>query len=361
MPDLKIRLTIPIRMGPGVSAPGLTFSRWLPLESRDAIQIVDGEYFVRLAFQVESVWWADQPNAADIPRSNNVLAHRLYADVTVSGLAMELLNYIRGCDLRHHARTEDAELQAAYDRLAERVLTVTLNGVNRLVAFVRSRKGQYWLSEYDVDIGRCAEMFDEFEAQARFDDVGWFRFRPSNITKITITLGDEERYIRPDEWQAIREAVESAGRPPLAGVLLAGAESLAAHGHSRSALTEAVAALEVAVYAFARSPAAERAFGAAMAKRMGLSSLYHQVEHLGLSATIRYLLPILLPERVLSEEALKGCRNAIEQRNTVVHQGQREVSLQSLRASLSAIREVCAALESLSEPEDSNASEPQAG
>ncbi|MFN7916328.1 MAG: hypothetical protein U0Q55_13390 [Vicinamibacterales bacterium] len=350
MPDLKIRLTIPILTGPGVSAPGLTFARWLPLDPGDAIHIAEGDVTVRLAFQIESVWWANELPAKDIERTSNVLAHRLYAGVTVAGVTPELLEYVRRCDLQHQARPVDAELQAGYDRLAERVLAVTLGGVNRLIAYIRGQKGQYWLSEYEIDLGRCAEMFDRFEAEASFRDLQWFRFRPSNVTRIAVALGDPDRYIRSGEWQGIRQFVEScSNRPPLAGVLLAGAEELAAHGHSRSALTEAVAALEVALYAFARSPAAERAFGAVLAKRMGVASLYQQVEHLGLSASIRYLLPILLTEDVLPTAVLIDCRNAIDQRNTVVHQGQREVTAPTLRASLSAIRAICGVLGNFSQ------------
>lgn len=348
MPAIKIRLTVPIPVGRGASAPGLTFSRWLPLEGGDAIQIDEVDISVRLAFRIESVWWATQPTVDDLPGTTNVLAHRIFADVVAEGLAPELIDYIQRCDLQHHAKPEDAALQAGYDQLAERVLTVVLSAINGLIAVVRSRKGQYWLSEYEIDLGRSAEMCNEFEAQASVNGFDWFRFRPSNIIRMSISLGDEERYIRRGEWQAVREAVESRRRPPLAGALLAGAESLAAHGQSRSALTEAVAALEVALYAFARSPAAERVFGASLAKRLGVTSLYHQVEHMGLSASVRYLLPILLPEPVLSEEVLRGCRNAIEQRNTVVHQGQREVSDRLLKESLKTIRALCRILDELS-------------
>ena len=156
-------------------------------------------------------------------------------------------------------------------------------------------------------------------------------------------------HIRADEWRDIRDFVVSSRRPPLARTLLAGAETLAADGHSRSALTEAVTALEVALYAFARNPAAERAFGPMLAKRMGIGTLHQQVEHLGLSGSVRYLLPVLLPDSVLPEDVLEGCRAAIDQRQTVVHQGQRDVPTGALRSSLRAVRSLCDILDGLSQ------------
>jgi hypothetical protein len=61
------------------------------------------------------------------------------------------------------------------------------------------------------------------------------------------------------------------------------------------------------------------------------------------------LLPVLLPESVLPEDVLEGCRAAIDQRQTVVHQGQRDVPAGSLQSSLRAVRSLCDILEGLSQ------------
>ena len=152
-----------------------------------------------------------------------------------------------------------------------RWLVLALRTVNRLISYVRSRKGQYWLSEYRIDVGRCADMFVSFDGKARFDGSDWFRFGPSrHFENLGRCRFRRTGAVRADEWRDIRDFVVSSRRPPLARTLLAGAETLAADGHSRSALTEAVTALEVALYTFARNPAAERAFGPMLAKRMGI-------------------------------------------------------------------------------------------
>ena len=127
--------------------------------------------------------------------------------------------------------------------------------------------------------------------------------------------------------------------------LLAGAEALAATGHGRSALTEAVTALEVALYTFAANPAIDQAFGPVLGSRLGLHSLRQQVERIGLSGSVRYLLPVLFPESALPQSVLEGCQNALARRQTVVHRGQREVEETLVRQDLASIRSMCDFLE----------------
>lgn len=157
----------------------------------------------------------------------------------------------------------------------------------------------------------------------------------------------EERFVTQDEWDEIRTFVCGVSRTPLARTLLAGAEALAANGQRRSALTEAVTALEVALYDFARHANAERAFGPLLAHRINAASLENQIKHMGLSGSINYLLPIILPESDLPHDVITGCQIAITQRQNVVHNGQRDVQAETLRTSLATIRRMCDLLEGL--------------
>lgn len=129
----------------------------------------------------------------------------------------------------------------------------------------------------------------------------------------------EERFVTQDEWDEIRNFVCGVSSTPLARTLLAGAEALAVNGHTRSALTEAVTALEVALYDFARHPNAERAFAPLLAQRINVASLKNQIKHMGLTASINYLLPTILPESDLPHDVITGCQMAIAQRQNVVH------------------------------------------
>ena len=54
-----------------------------------------------------------------------------------------------------------------------------------------------------------------------------------------------------------------------------------------------------------------------------MDRLDKQIEHMGLSGTVSYLLPLLLPDSVLAADVLSGCRDALTARQNIVHNGQR--------------------------------------
>src|SRR5262249_10641069 len=126
--------------------------------------------------------------------------------------------------------------------------------------------------------------------------------------------------------------------------LLASAEAFAGMDHRRAALVEAVTALEVAIASFAKRPKAQEAFGPVLADRFDTPSLKTQVEHVGLSGGVRYLLAVIFRPEQLPTDLLRSCQQAVDERNNVVHRGQRDVADAKLRAYLSSVRQVCAIL-----------------
>ena len=152
-----------------------------------------------------------------------------------------------------------------------------------------------------------------------------------------------------EDWNEAREFVLKGRRTRLVDELLVGAEELASEGYRRGALTEAVTALEVAIHEFARHPATQ-AFGAKLGQRMDVPKLSKQVEHLGLSGTVRYLLPAILKNDQVDTEVLRECSRAVEMRQNVVHNGQRDVEEAKLQSAIAGIRRLCFALERLQSP-----------
>lgn len=348
MVELFIHLEIPIPTEPLIGASALTFARWLPIGDSQAIDVERDSIALKLWFDITSTWWASQHKEEDLLRMINVPANLVFADAVVHNVPDDLLRYMADRDFTRSATPEEQSLQQRYDEVAELLLTFVLQTLNRLLSYVRSRKGQYWLGEYPFDIGQMSSYYVQFKAKARSGGGPWFRFGPSSIISRTVELQSEERFVRQDEWDEIRTFVCGLGRTPLVRTLLASAEALEANGQRRVALTEAVTALEVALYEFARHPNAERAFGPLLAQRINASSLKHQVEHMGLTGSIRYLLPVILTD--LPRQIIQGCEVAIDQRQSVVHNGQRDVKTETLRRSLAAIRSLCDLLESLTMP-----------
>jgi hypothetical protein len=243
MPELVVRLTIPILVERIVDVPALTFTHWLPTSDADAINVDQGNLSLRLWFDVNCLGFLDKTTEEELKKHINVIVDRAYADVTVRDLDASLLEYVRKRDFSRRPTESEQPLQDRYDEVAEQVLRLALTRFNRLVSYVRAHKGQYWLQEYEIDIGKMSSAFVSFASKARFNEHQWFRFGPAGSHSIVLKGMSRERYIAREDWAEVRNFVIGSQRTSLARALLAGAEELAAAGHSRSAITEGVTAL----------------------------------------------------------------------------------------------------------------------
>jgi len=258
-------------------------------------------------------------------------------------------------DFSRRLTEEESESVAVgeYKSLAEKVYTLSLKYYNRLIAHLRTQPGQYWLQEYPINLNIMVSDLTNFGAKAKTPgDTEWVKFRGTQSLLYVImsdTRLEEERYIGSrDIWQTAQEFVNSVSITKLVWEILARADYLASIGHSRSALTEAATALEVAVFQFARSADNNKTFGSILAKRMNIQGLEKQVRHLGFSGTINFLFPVIFSEEQVSSVLLRVCQEAIQQRQNVVHNGQREVDKVKLRHYLFSIRSMCKYLDKLS-------------
>lgn len=350
MPHLTVFLKIPFDSESlSDSHTAITFTHWLPVGRDKGIVVQDGDIRVLLWFDEKCTWWASQPTSDELKKYVNIDARYIYADVQVRGLGPDLLKYIQTRDFSRIPEKVDDPLQLDYIKVARDVLTSAIHRVNRLIAFSRSYKGQYWLSEYKIDFDRLRSYFCAFEGRAQVDDGPTFMFHPSQTDVMRVTTEGEDRYVTESDWPALSEFVIGGSKPQLIGELLAGSEHLLSIGHYRSAITEAVTALEVAIFRFAGNCNADKAFAPHMAQRLALGSLKSQVDHLGLSATVNYLLPTVLPEELLPASVISECQFAISRRQTIVHNGQRNVPESDARRAVSAIRACCQLLEKVTD------------
>jgi hypothetical protein len=266
--------------------------------------------------------------------------------VTLHSLSEGLVEYIKLTASEPHPPA--GPYQQEYLRLGQKVYLLTITYLNRLISYARSLKGQYWLQEYPVDkVEGLYAVNLAFKACVLIDSE-WFRWFPDVKQLIIGREGgcqDRDRLIDQSAWPEVKRFITSERQPSLVWELLAGAEWLAGIGHQRSALTEAVTALEVAISEFAKQPKAEEAFGSLITERMNVTSLKNWVEHMGLSGTVHYLFPVIFPEEKVPTEVLKVCQEAILQRENVVHRGQRDVQKDKLSRYLHAIRKMCRFLE----------------
>lgn len=127
--------------------------------------------------------------------------------------------------------------------------------------------------------------------------------------------------------------------------LVTGAEKLYKEGRTRSAITEGITALEVALYEFAENADANSIFQEQLANRVEVKNLKNFVDDFGLRKSVNYLLPLLFTEEQIPAELLKTCQKALVVRGNVVHNAQRKVNEDDLNKYLQAIRKLCSIFE----------------
>jgi hypothetical protein len=348
---LTISLKIPFETDSSVDfGSQLIFTSWFPNGLNEGIKIADGDMAITLWFDESCV--PSNNSADELKRYSNLGFRFVRANVQLLNISGDLLAYMQGANFSETTSETPSSLTSEYAQLARQVLTAVIKRVNRLTAGVRTIKGQHWLKEQTLDHFTLRNTCLSYACSGRVDDGKAFSFAPPISDSVFVRIEGEDRYICETDWPKIRDFVISEGKTDLIRELLAGAERLADEEHYRASLTEAVTAMEIAVSAFSRDPKADQAFGSCMARRLSVSSLAAQVKHLGISGTINYLLPVIISEEILSASTLVACQAAIQQRQTVVHQGQREVSEGFAKCSLKAIRQLCNLLESLSLEED---------
>jgi len=260
-------------------------------------------------------------------------------EVTISELDEEFVRFV--IDASTLPSPEGFPLSDPYRELGAEVYDLTMTTLNRLITFLRVEKRQYWLQELEVDAKRMASAFVQFGAIWSADRINWHLWRPTSHEFMSIVLPDQSTWITREDWSKATDHVRSGRSSNFVADLLSTARANAWSGNRRSALVEAVTALEVAISEFAQSPDSEKAFGKLLSERMGVSSLKSQVSHMGNSGTIRYLFPVILPESAISTESLRTCGRAIDERNNVVHNGQRDVSEKKLHNYITAIEHLC--------------------
>ena len=343
--DIVVHMEIPLLADQLVSTPALIFASWLPEKENEFITVDDEIGVLKLWFDRRC--WSSSGRGHAVSEHINVLVSKIYADVMIADLSDDLVAYIKLTADQPHPPNDPYKQE--YLELGRKVYLLTAKYLNKLIGYVHSEKGQYWLREYPIDwVNSLHTINNKWEAKVSIESE-WFRWYPDNRQSISSRndgCDDEVRFIDRETWNDIQGFIVSQKKPQSIWVLLANAEMLAIIGHHRSAITEAVAALEAAVESFSNNPASENAFGALRSERMKANSLKKNLDHLGFRNTVLYLFPIIFDEETMPTEVLKTCQDAIETRNNVIHNMMRSIDYTKLWAYLQAIRQMCHILDS---------------
>lgn len=333
----------------GWVGPRMTFYQWLPDGENEGLIRQKNNITVRLWVDKDCIANLNQIDEEYISRWTNVSVNKVYVDIEILDVSEDLAEFIyherdsprevhHGISPEHE---EYATLKNEYEALGLKVLKAALTAYNRFIAFARNYKAQHWLHERPFDENRLLTMNNAFRAKVRSEDHDWVRWCPPGTDTITIYAPGRETSIKREEWKQFQEFVASDSRPDITLELLANAQLLVAKGHRRSAIIEAVSALEIAVNNFAEKGKLDKLVTNDLLSRFDAKQLQSQIEHLGFSGSLRFLLPILFPAEVLPTEVLKNCQEAINIRHNVVHNKQRDVDEMKARPLIADVRRAC--------------------
>ncbi|AMV29575.1 hypothetical protein VT84_34590 [Gemmata sp. SH-PL17] len=347
---LAARMTIPLDDDERRNGHPIIFYEWLPETISDALVLVTDGMTCR--------YWADQECVQLVASSRKVEGrqHNLEVwvgklQVLVEGVTVEdevadvfiQLSSETQFDPSHFASAYDAGLLRQHQELTERIHRNVLFGYNRVIGHVRAERGQYWLEERKMEGRDIHSDFVQFRARVSIDGSEWMRLTDTRSGVFRSWWCPESRRVGSGEWKTIGQLMER--RPDTVGALLTAADDYRSQDQSRTAVIEAVSALEIAVGNFTdRSRSVDWFYRSS--ERFGVANLKAHRRHLGFTATVSYLFPLLFTEEQMSAGTLRDCREAIEERNNIVHNGQRAVKPDKMIRYLESIRRLCEFLRS---------------
>ncbi len=258
----------------GIQGP--MFHRWLPIGLDNGIRSSRNGFELLLWLDTKSVQWASEVSEEVVPNHVNLTVHRIYADITTITDDAELLSHMSSRDFSQPPNADEELLAERYEIHGKEVFSLLQVGLNRFLTFIGVEKGQYWVDPLKFDLDDMPSLSVEFRARAQVGDGSWFRWQPTQRTSITVEVPNGEvlsRFLTQIDWPEAQTFVSAGRQPDLTRQLLAGAEALANSGSERVALTEAVAALEVALSRFTSSPKADALISLIKPPRFGLENL----------------------------------------------------------------------------------------
>lgn len=335
MPILTVQLTLEFDRAP-------VFYKWLPLAPADVLRSQHNGIELTIEFRLQDAATLMSRTPEDFARTVNNSARRVFVSATVE-ISEELAECIRILQEDSRISLKGSEKGKEYRQLGLILQQVIVDRINRFIAYIRAYKQQYWVEDLVADQQNPSQFFARHEATASIDGQA-IQFDP-DVRTIHITGTVVDNGLKQDEWADVIRFMNSGERPPLVRTLLANARNLESKGNRRNALVEAVTALEVQLASFGRNT--DILIPPEIGQRLEPDKLATLLQRVGLRGSFAVALPLLLTEQQISRSVLRDCCTAIEQRNAIVHHGQRDVSSALLPKLLKAIRSACYSLEAL--------------
>ncbi len=225
--------------------------------------------------------------------------------------------------------------------IARNIQANIIKYVNRLIEYVRSYNGQYGLKPISFDEKKLSSNMITLRAIVSENNTNWYDFDIKHSDQLVIGFMDADNALFEYQWEKVKEYVLNNNRTELTLELIANAYYLLDSGHGRSAIIEVCSALETAVSEFSKYKDFSWLNLINSNGRVDPRNISSQINHLKFSTSVKFLFPILFSEQEVSKETINDCIRAIEVRNNVIHNGQRNVDDRMLREIIPQVEVLC--------------------
>jgi len=337
MKRIKVRHHVGIPLHDVIATSALTFNKWFPANEDDKLIFIEDNIKVEIWFDRSCLLWVHEGDD-NLEKIGNVLCVKSFVDVTVNNVPEGLAKFLQISKQEREKGFE--ELINDSVRLAEEVYKVCIICMNKVIKYCKNVKNQYWLEELPYNPKRIKTFNIDTNAKAIIiegENNKWFLWDPNVPESIEINLPDKNRYLSKDDWEDLKKYLHEDRRVNFSLELISRANLLIGYGYKNNAIVDVVIALEIALFKFGSFPKLEKLNCNEIYSRID-STLYKTFDKLGFTASIKYLLPIILPESTFEDSILNDVNRLIELRQNIIHNGQKEVKQEDLKLIKSAER-----------------------
>jgi hypothetical protein len=314
------------------------FTQWFPLGEDDAIKCTEDGISVQIHFDQKCIGNLQLEEVSQIPNYMNINTRAVLVTCQTD-VSNDLLKYMKDKDYRKFYDPAMDNLESDYLKMAEKVLAAGVKRVNRLFSYVNNVHGFFACIPINATSGDIPSAMVRYNAHFRIcGNAEWMRFGPQKGRAIPARIHMPMRYVSKNDWSQIRDFVSGDEKMPNYKEIISAAKMLASAGFLRSAVTEAVAALEQCTKSFG----ARCGNGSAAPESVvdGVNVADH-IERLGFTCSFDVLLPLVLKPGVIQPGDHSLAKEAILIRHNIVHNLQRALNVTKVVKQITSIEKIC--------------------
>jgi hypothetical protein len=330
----------------------LVFRGFLPETKAGGLRLRlgDGRYLATIYMSDRETQSA---NVSDIPSSPEELAQ--YVELFCKELTMEI--EVAEVDREVLAALEGERITEKTEEFGRDLSEAVIGVYNGVIDYFRNIGREYWLEPITISAHSWRSpqgLFNGWRA-VWFDASGKRRslIVGKDVDYRSISLAGENDYVDQDRWLEVASFIEAGKQAPMVTVLIANSLQHLDQLSGRLAVVEAVAAVEAYIKAYLpklllRLPEAAKKLDDEIREAQGIpagtaieeKNIAKLLEDKGLRGTVDEVFTMITTEARLSTEDVRDVRQAINERNLVLHSAQRRVGIPEARRYVAAIDRV---------------------